>query len=267
MVDSDRFADADGSDADLGPLLAGKVVLVTGARRGIGAAIAQASARAGAEVALFATAPSVETAQRIVAATGSEPLVLAGDIARAEDAEAMVEATAQAFGRIDVLVNNAAVLHVGGLFETSEEQLRRTFDVNVAGVFLASRAAARRMVEQGHGGAILNIGSDLAVRGADGYAAYSASKGAVLQLTRTLAIELGPHGIRVVMLAPGATETDMAAAALRDPAARQALCAKGVLGSINHPRDVAAAAVFLASPAARTVTGCNWPVDGGVMAR
>jgi NAD(P)-dependent dehydrogenase (short-subunit alcohol dehydrogenase family) len=252
---------------ELGPLLRDKVVLVTGARRGIGAAIAEASANAEADVALFATGRSDETATRIEAATGREPLVLQGDVSDAADAEEMVANTVRRFGRIDVLINNAAVLHVGGLFETSEAQFRRVIDVNLKGVFLASQAAARRMVQQGHGGVILNVGSDLAVRGADGYSAYAASKGGVLQLTRTLAIELGPHNIRVVMLSPAVTETDMAAPALREPKVREMLYAKGVLGRINRPQDVAATAVFLASSSASTVTGCNWPVDGGVLAK
>lgn len=251
----------------LGPVLAGKVVLVTGARRGIGATIARAAAAAGAEVALFATRPSSEVADLIREESGREPLIIEGDVASAADAERMVAETVERFGRLDALFNNAAALHIGGIFNTSEEQLQRILDVNVKGVFLASKSAAERMIDQGEGGVIVNVGSDLAERGAHGYSAYSASKGAVLQLTRTMAIELGRHGIRVVLLSPAVTETDMAATALGDPEVRQALYDKGVLGRINRPWDVASAAVFLASPAASSVTGCNWPVDNGVLAR
>jgi 3-oxoacyl-[acyl-carrier protein] reductase len=252
---------------EIAPVLSGKVVLVTGARRGIGAAIATEAAAAGASVALLATRESDDTAAQIEAAGGAAPLILTGDVSAAADAEKTVAATVDAFGRIDVLVNNAAALHVGGIFETDEADFSRVLDVNVKGVFLMSQAAARAMIDNPEEAVIVNIGSDLAERGREEYAAYSASKGAVLQLTRTLAIELGPHGIRVVMLSPAITETEMAAPALADPETRRVLLGKGVLGRINKPRDVARAAVFLASPAAHTVTGCNWPIDSGVLAR
>lgn len=246
-------------------ILEGLVVLVTGGGRGIGAAIAVAAAEAGARVVVAARGEPVRVRDAILEG-GGEAASVQGDVSVPEDAERIVAETVARFGRIDVLVNNAAVLEVAPLLETEVEAFDRTMAVNVRGVFLMTQAAGRRMAEQGSG-VIVNIGSDLAVRGRAEYAAYSASKGAVLQLTRSAAIELGAHGVRVTMLSPAATNTELARPALEDPEIRADLLAKGTLGLINEPEDVAAAAVFLASPLARTVTGCNWPVDAGVLAR
>ncbi len=246
-------------------VLAGKVVLVTGGGRGIGEAIGLAAASSGADVALLATrAPDAARAR--VEEIGGRALALTADVTSSGDVERAVHATLEEFGRIDVLVNNAAILHVGPLLTTDDDAFARTLDVNVQGVFRMTRAVGRHMVERG-GGVIINIGSDLAVRGRANYAAYCASKGAVLQLTRAAAIELGQFGVRVVLLSPAVTNTELAAPALADPRIRGELIAKGTLDRINEPEDVAAAAVFLASPAARTVTGCNWPIDAGVLAR
>ncbi|MBM7827670.1 NAD(P)-dependent dehydrogenase (short-subunit alcohol dehydrogenase family) [Microbacterium aurum] len=207
----------------------------------------------------------METRARIEA-NGGEAFSVAGDVADEEDAERMVEQTAAHFGTVDVLVNNAALLETSPILDTDIASFDRVMNANVRGVFLMIRAAGRRMVDQRYG-VIINIGSDLAVRGRADYAAYAASKGAVLQLTRTAAIELGTHGVRVVMLSPAVTNTELARPALEDPQTRAELLSKGTLQRINEPEDVAAAAVFLASSAARTVTGCNWPIDAGVLAR
>jgi len=249
----------------LSRVLEGSNVLVTGASRGIGAAIATACVSAGARVALLArTAPS-ELAERLQA-LGASAIAIEGDVSQAADAERAVEFTVREFGHIDVLVNNAAVQEAAPLLQLSEASWDRILAVNLKGPLLMTQFAGRRMAERKQG-VIINIGSDLAVRGRAGCAAYTASKGALLQLTRTAAIELGEFGIRVVMLSPAVTRTELAAPALADPQTRDELIAKGVLKTFNEPEDVAAAAVFLASPFARTVTGCNWPVDAGVMAK
>ncbi len=245
--------------------LRGQVVLITGGRRGIGFAIATACGAQGARVALMGRGSSFAAVARLTAA-GVEAMAVRGNVADSADARRAMEAVVSSFGRLDVLVNNAAVLHRAPLRETTDQQIAETLDVNVRGVLNMTRAASDVMIPQ-RSGVIINIGSDLALRGRADYVAYCASKGAVLQITRATAIELGAFGIRVVMLSPAATNTEMAAPSLADPVTRQALYDMGTLGRINEPEDVAAAAAFLASPSARTVTGCNWPVDAGVLAR
>ncbi len=246
-------------------VLDGKTVLVTGGGRGIGAAIALAASAAGANVALMSRR-SPDSVRDRIRELGGQAVSITGDVSAPADAARAVDDVVTAFGSLDVLVNNAAVLEVSSILETTVESFDRVMAINVRGVFLMTQAVAPVMIEQ-HEGVIINIGSDLAVRGRADYAAYSASKGAALQLTRTAAIELGLHGIRVVMLSPAVTNTELAAPALADPEFRSELVAKGTLERINEPEDVAAAALFLASPAARTVTGCNWPIDAGVLAR
>jgi NAD(P)-dependent dehydrogenase (short-subunit alcohol dehydrogenase family) len=246
-------------------LLAGKVVLVTGASRGIGAAIAFAAGKGGANVVVMARSGATAAVSRLK--ESSIPCVaFEGDVSNPEDATRAVETAVGAFGSLDVLVNNAAVLALGPLLEAPVEDFDRLMSVNVRGPFLMSQAAGRHMSARGQG-VIINIGSDLALRGRADYAIYCTSKGALLQLTRASAIELGAYGVRVVMLSPAATNAGMAAPALADPEIRADLISKGTIGRINEPEDVAAAAIFLASPLARTVTGCNWPVDAGVLAR
>lgn len=246
-------------------LLDGQVLLVTGGGRGIGAAIALAGADAGARVVVVGRTEPTGIRDHIVQ-RGAEAISVAGDVANSADAERIVAAAVTRFGGVDVVVNNAAVLETAPLLDTDVDSFDRVMTTNVRGVFLMTQAAGRRMAAQ-QSGVVINIGSDLAVRGRAHYAAYAASKGAVLQLTRTAAIELGAHGVRVVMLSPAATNTEMARPALADPQTRADLLSKGTLDRINEPEDVAAAAIFLASPAARTVTGCNWPIDAGVLAR
>jgi meso-butanediol dehydrogenase / (S,S)-butanediol dehydrogenase / diacetyl reductase len=250
-----------------GPLLplAGKVVLVTGASRGIGRAIAQAAGSAGACVVVTARGRLDATLDDLTR-RGIKCHGVLGDVAEPADAFRVVRETVDRFGRVDVLINNAATLVTGPLMDASYADFDRSMRVNVGGPLLTIQAAGRQMRAQGEG-VIINIGSDLALRGRADYAIYCASKGALLQLTRAAAIELGEYGIRVVMLSPAVTNTEMASPALSDPAIRRDLLAKSTIGRINEPEDVATAAIFLASPAARTVTGCNWPIDGGVLAR
>lgn len=249
----------------LGAVLQDAVVLVTGGGRGIGAAIARGCAMAGAKVVVAARTEPVAVRDAIVGA-GGRAVSVRGDVSNPADAERLVDYTVAAFGRIDVLVNNAGIADTAPLLEMPVEMFDRTMAVNLRGSFLMTQSAGRRMVQQ-VSGVIINIGSDLAMRGRAQYAAYAASKGALLQLTRTTAIELGTFGIRAVMLSPAITRTEMAQHLLDDPQTRADLLGKGTLGRVNEPEDIAAAAVFLASSHARTITGCNWPVDAGVLAR
>ena len=245
--------------------LKGKSVLVTGATSGIGAAIARAAATAGARVML--TGRSAERGEKVRQECGPEARFLAADVAQAGAAERLVEETVKQFGRIDVLVNNAGVIHRGTVETTSDEDWQRVLSVNVTGVFYMARAAVRAMKRQG-GGVIVNIGSDWSVvAGRDAFA-YCMSKGAVAQMTRAMALDHAREGIRVNCLCPGDTETPMLVSGLevRTGDAAHGLKALGEalpLGRVGRPEEIAKAAIFLASDASSFMTGALMLVDGG----
>lgn len=247
--------------------LAGKTAIVTGATEGIGAAVSRLFACEGARLVLVARRS--EPGQALAAELGSEGVVfVAGDVARPETASAAVEAAGR-FGPLDVLVNNAG-LDLSGvdLLETSEEDARRVFDVNVFGALFMLQAAAAAM--RGRGGSIVNLSSRTASVGVPGMAVYSASKGALLALTRAAAIELAPLGIRVNAVAPGLTETPLVKAWIDEqadpPAFRAEAAATIPQGRFGEPEEVAAAVLFLASDEARHITGVSLPIDGGYTA-
>ena len=247
--------------------LAGKTAIVTGATEGIGAAVSRLFAREGARLVLVARRR--EPGEALAAELGSEGAVfVAGNVGRPETARAAVEA-ADRFGPLDVLVNNAG-LDLSGidLLETSEEDARRVFDVNVFGALFMLQAAAAAM--RGRGGSIVNLSSRTASVGVPGMAVYGASKGALLALTRAAAIELAPLGIRVNAVAPGLTETPLVKAWIDEqadpPAFRAEAAATIPQGRFGEPEEVAAAVLFLASDEARHITGVSLPIDGGYTA-
>ncbi len=246
--------------------LEGKVVLITGASRGMGVAFSLACSKAGADVAVFARSSLLKTAKLIKEQTGRDILTINGDMCKLSDIKNMIETTVQHFGKLDVLVNNAAVVHVADITETTEEDWDRVININLKGVYFACKYAARHMAAR-RSGVIINLGSELSHVGSAKYTVYSASKGGVYILSQALAVELGPFNIRVVTLSPGPTNTDMCKPILADPKRRDLLLNKGVLGRINEPEDVAPALVLLASDAAKMVTGCSWSVDGGTLAK
>ncbi len=239
--------------------LAGKTALVSGANRGIGAAIAERFAAEGARVArLDLTAD----------AAASGDLMLKADVSdEASVARAVAEAQA-AFGRIDVLVNNAAAGNTQALAgDLSLAEWRRTIDVNLTGAFVLSRAVIGLMRQTG-GGAIINIASQLGSVAVRGRAAYCASKGGLLQLTRAMALDHAGDGIRVNALSPGAVMTDRLTTLYgSEAAATEALAPRHPIGRIGVPTDVAGAAVFLASDEAGFMTGSDLVVDGGYLAQ
>jgi 3-oxoacyl-[acyl-carrier protein] reductase len=186
------------------------------------------------------------------------------DVTYPEQVQRGMEATVGAFGRIDVLVNNAAILRAHYIVDFPLEDWQAIFKVNMEGTFLCSRSAAQRMIEQGDGGCIVNISSAAANKADPKHAAYSASKAAVVCFTRILALELGEHGIRANAILPGATETEMLQGVFAQvPGMRETLIGRTVLGKLADPRDQANAAVFLASDLARHVTGEYLVVAGG----
>jgi NAD(P)-dependent dehydrogenase (short-subunit alcohol dehydrogenase family) len=248
--------------------LSGRVALVSGAAGGIGRAIAVAFAEAGAAVACCdidrngagATAGLVEQA-------GGSTIHCGCDVTVESDTLAAVAAVRQAFGRLDILVSGAAPHDVGGtVLETSLADWERTLAVNLTGSFLLSRAALPAMIAGG-GGSIILIASQLGRVGSAGRAAYCATKGALIQLAKVMAVDHAPNKIRVNTLSPGAVETERLIRRYGSfDAARAAMSSKHVLGRLGQPAEIAAAAVFLASDEASFVTGSDLLVDGGYTA-
>jgi len=239
--------------------LAGKVVIVTGATRGIGRACALALAREGAEVLVCGRDAAAGASVRAEIATlGRRVAFHAADLGNVQEARGVVDAAMANFGRLDVLINNAGVFERRPALELEEEDWDRLFDVNLKGAFFCAQAAARAMI--GHGGAIINIASDAAWSGGlNPCAHYAASKAGMLSITRSLAKELADKRVRVNAVAPGMIETSMGA----DAGATLGGLAIP-LGRYGTPEEVAAAVVFLASEEASYTTGAVLNLSGGL---
>jgi 3-oxoacyl-[acyl-carrier protein] reductase len=239
-----------------------KVAIVTGAGSGMGEAIAQTYAREGAKVAVLDV--NEQAAQRVAAAIGANAAPVACDVTRRDDLDRAVAATLKAFGKVDILVNNAGVTHVNKpLMEIGEDEFDRVFAVNVKGVFLGIQAVVPQMRKTG-GGVIVTIGSTAGLRPRPGLSAYNATKGAVHNLTKTLAVELAPDKIRVCAIAPVATDTPLLPTFLGPaPGQREKFIATVPLGRLAEAQDIADTALFLVSHEARFLTGNIVEVDGG----
>ncbi len=247
--------------------LAGKVAIITGAGSGIGRACAVAFAREGAQVALVGRRK--DRLEAVAQKMGGTAVVIAADIAQKADTDRVVNVTAKHFGRIDVLLNNAGVLFPGTAEEVTEEQWDLTFDTNVKGVWRLSRDVLPHMRKAG-GGSIINVASTLGLVGTRLRAAYSPSKGAVVLLTKCMAVDHAPDKIRVNCICPAFVETELTEAAysnLPDPAAAiRERVTKHPIGRLGKPEDIAGAAVFLASDESSWVTGAAFSIDGGYTA-
>lgn len=246
--------------------LAAKSILVTGATAGIGMAIARELAARGAS--LLITGRNEEAGRALeteLASTGREVLFVAADVTAQGAARLLVEATVRRFGRLDVLVNNAGIVVRGNADQCTDEHWDRIMATNVTSLFRFSREVLPVMRRQG-GGSIVNIASDWGLVGAVGAVAYGASKGAVVQITRSMAIDHAREGIRVNAVCPGDTDTTMLDGAMTTGNRAAELAAMGLaipLGRVGQPVEVAKAVAFLACDDASFITGACLPVDGG----
>ena len=243
--------------------LAGKVALVTGGGRGIGAAIAHRLAREGAVVALTYghAANRARDVVRAIEDGGGRALAIQADNRDAAALEAAVGATVEAFGRLDVLVNNAGIAEIKPVTELTAEDVDRTLDVNVKAVFVASRSAAAHM---GDGGRIVTIGSNVAERVPyPGFSLYAASKSALIGFTKGAARDLGPRGITVNLVHPGSTDSEMNP---KDGEYAELQRSQMAIPRFNEADEVAELVAWLAGPRGRSVTGAGFTIDGGANA-
>ena len=247
--------------------LDGKVAIVTGSSRGIGRAIVEGLASAGAAVTVNGRSPeSVETVAHAIAASGGKSLAVPADVSKHADIDRLMRTTIATFGRIDILVNNAGISPYYKPAETmTEAEWDEVMAVALKGVFLCCQAAARLMIPQGSG-RIINVSSIGGQVALPRLVAYCAAKGAVNQLTRVLAVEWAPHNILVNAISPGWIETDLTKGLRDNPQRLDALVRQVPLGRMGTPDEIVGAAIYLASDAASYVTGQMLAIDGGWLA-
>jgi len=258
MTDAPPVAAASG-------LMAGRTAIVSGSSRGIGLAIATAMLEEGARVVLNGRDAATLAAAELALRARGEVVAVAADVGRPEDVARLVGAARQAFGRVDILVNNAALANpVGHLLDISPARWDEVIRCNLTSVFLCTRAVAEALVAEGSPGAIVNVSSFGAHRAHRNLAAYDAAKGGVEAFTRAAALDLAPYDIRVNAVAPGAIRTESTGG---DPDTLRRRAAPIPMGRVGQPEEVAAAVVFLASSAASYITGQCLIVDGGMTAQ
>ncbi|RRN62835.1 SDR family NAD(P)-dependent oxidoreductase [Caulobacter sp. 602-1] len=246
-------------------LLKDKVVLVTGASGGIGKAAAIGCAQHGADVAINYHSDEAGAADAIaqIEALGRRAIAVKGDVAEAASAPAFVQAAVEAFGKVDVFVNNAGICPFHTFLDMPAEVMERTMRVNLHGAYYMVQAAANQMVKQGHGGAIIAVSSISALVGGGMQTHYTPTKAGVNSLMQSTAIALGPYGIRCNAVLPGTIETAINKEDLADQKKRDYMAGRIPLGRLGEPDDLAGPIVFLASDLAKYVTGAALLVDGG----
>lgn len=244
--------------------LSGKVAIVTGASKGIGAAIAKALAAEGAAIVVnYASSKSgADAVVAAIASSGGKAVAVQGDVSRKADAQAIVDAAITQFGRLDILVNNSGVYEFASIDEITEEHFHRLFNINVLGTLLTTQAASKHL---GDGGSVINISSVASRITPPNSAVYTGTKGAVDAITGSLARELGPRNIRVNAINPGLIETEGTKTAnVVGSEMEQFIISQTPLGRVGQVQDIAPLAVFLASDDARWLTGETLIASGGL---
>lgn len=240
-----------------------KVCVITGAAQGIGEACALRFAREGAEVVVSdVQLAKGEAVARKIRDQGGEAFYFACDVSAKSDCDDLIAAAVDAYGRVDVHLSNAAVLIAKDFLEISEEDWNKTLAVNLTGFFFAGQSAAAQMVKQG-GGTIINMSSVNAVLAIPTATPYTVCKGGVLQLTKSMALALAPHGIRVNAVGPGTIATEMGKSMMANPEAKKRVLSRTPLGRPGEPDEIASVCVFLASDDASYITGETIYCDGG----
>ncbi|WP_292224872.1 SDR family NAD(P)-dependent oxidoreductase [Brevundimonas sp.] len=249
-------------------LLENKVVLITGASRGIGRATAIEAARQGADVAINTFRDDAVAAEVVaeVEALGRKAVVFDADVALPDSAVGFVQTAVDAFGRVDVFVSNAGICPFHAFLDVPVETLRRTMEVNLHGAYFMVQAAANQMVKQGEGGAIVAISSISALVGGEMQTHYAPTKAGVHSLMQSCAVALGRHGIRCNSVLPGTIATDINKDDLADPAKREYMEGRIPLGRLGRPEDIASVVAFLASDMSSYMSGSALLVDGGAFA-
>jgi glucose 1-dehydrogenase len=246
--------------------LAGKIALVTGSSQGIGRAIVERFAQEGADVVINynRTPAGAADALRNVEAAGRRGLIVKADLSNTTEVRNLIATGIEHFGQLDILVNNAGIETHAPFWEVTEEDFDRVLNVNLKGVFFATQAIVRHFIETKRPGKIVNISSVHEDLPFPNFAAYCASKGGLKMLTRNLSVELGPFGITINSIAPGAIETPINTKLLNDPLKLNALLTQIPLARLGKPNDVSGLATFLASADADYVTGATYFLDGGL---
>lgn len=249
-------------------LLENKVVLITGASRGIGRATAVEAARQGANVALNTFRDDAVAAEVVaeIEALGRQAILVDADVALPDSATTFVNTAVKAFGRVDVFVSNAGICPFHAFLDMPVETLQRTMEVNLHGAYFMTQAAANQMVKQGEGGAIVAISSISALVGGEMQTHYTPTKAGVHSLMQSCAVALGRHGIRCNSVLPGTIATDINKDDLADPRKREYMESRIPLGRLGKPEDIASVVTFLASDMAAYMSGAALLVDGGAFA-
>ncbi len=247
--------------------LANKVAIVTGGNSGIGAAVALELARQGASVVIdYVSHPeATEAMESRMSALGENVLGVQADVSNLEDLQRLIDAAVAKFGRVDVMVNNAGVETRTSILDTTEAQYEKVLSINLKSAFFGTQFAAKQMIKQGGGGRIINMTSIHEDWPMPGNTAYCLSKGGMRMLTRTAGVELAPHNILVVGVAPGAVATPINLSTMSDPSLMQKLNSAIPLGRMAKPEEIANVVAFLASDACTYITATTIVTDGGMM--
>jgi len=247
--------------------LKGKIAIVTGGNSGIGKAIVLELARQGANITVdYVSHPdATEELEQQVASLGDRAIGIDADVSKVADLERLIASTVKAFGRLDIMVNNAGVETRTSVLDTTEEQFDKVLAINLKSAFFGTQLAARQMIKQGSGGHIINITSVHEDWPMPGNAAYCLSKGGMRMLTRTAGVELAPHNILVVGVGPGAVATPINLSTMQDPALMQKLDAAIPVGRMAQPGEIGSVVAFLAGEGASYITATTIFADGGIM--